>query len=40
MIYHLTGTVLNFEEDFLVLNVNNVGYQVFSSARDLNKITK
>lgn len=37
MIYHLKGKVLDFEEDFLVLDVNNVGYQVFATAKALNK---
>tara|TARA_Y100001960_G_scaffold327972_1_gene415640 strand:- start:1626 stop:2234 length:609 start_codon:yes stop_codon:yes gene_type:complete len=39
MIYRLKGTVLDFEEDFLVLDVNNVGYQVFASSRDLAKVS-
>lgn len=39
MIYRLKGTVLDFEEDFLVLDVNNVGYQVFATSRDLAKVT-
>jgi Holliday junction DNA helicase RuvA len=38
MIYRLKGTVIDFDEDFLVLDVNNVGYQVFASSRDLSKI--
>lgn len=38
MIYRLKGTVIDFEEDFLVLDVNNVGYQVYASTRDLAKI--
>lgn len=39
MIYRLKGTVLDFEEDFLVLDVNNVGYQVFATSKDLAKVS-
>lgn len=37
MIYHLKGTVIDFEEDFLVLDVNNVGYQIYASSKVLAK---
>ena len=35
MIYLLAGTVSNVAEDFLVLDVNGVGYQVFAASRTL-----
>jgi holliday junction DNA helicase RuvA len=38
MIYRLKGTVLDFEDDFLVVDVNNIGYQVYASSRDLSKV--
>jgi len=37
MIYNLKGTIIDFEEDFLVLDVNNVGYQVFAPSRIIAK---
>jgi len=37
MIYNLKGTIIDFEDDFVVLDVNNVGYQVFTSNRILAK---
>ncbi|MCP4356139.1 MAG: Holliday junction branch migration protein RuvA [Proteobacteria bacterium] len=37
MIYNLKGTIIDFEEGFLVLDVNNVGYQVFAPSRIIAK---
>jgi Holliday junction DNA helicase RuvA len=38
MIAKLTGIIDSFAENFLILNVGGVGYQVFASARTLSRI--
>lgn len=38
MIYLLQGTVATLDEDFAVLNVQGVGYQVFASSRTLARL--
>lgn len=38
MIYRLKGIVIDFEDDFLILEVNQVGYQVFVNPRLLSRV--
>ena len=38
MIGKLTGFIDTIYEDYIILNVNNVGYKVFCSSKTLNKI--
>jgi len=38
MIAHLTGNILHFSHDSFVLDVNGVGYEVFVSVTNLEKL--
>lgn len=38
MIAHLTGNILNFSNDSLILDVNGVGYEVFVSVTNLERL--